>query len=349
MPAPTVAIATEAKTVAEGVPMHGGYGPGGQSAQVSWDQELLWLSDRELMQRTIQKGKPVVLARDICQNIRRKAGNKGQIFPQKAWEEVMKAGFAPFPVGKLMDEATRKSAVQLAAPPTDDRERMVQYHNMLVDLCRVTARQLTTLLHKTAVRPDFSAADSAVDSRPSPSHAQQALHDTGAPPRGENAVAANAGACSAAAAPPAPQVAQWLPRIQVAHDSGAPPHGEHIVAANAGASSPAAAPAPQLAQWPTRIQVAHDCGAQPHGENVVAADAGASSSAAAPLAPQLAPMAATDPGCPCVSRFNGRLGRNCTICRGVRIWRVSACARGVGARGMFDLVRALDPSMRVYM
>ena len=106
MPAATVAIATEAKTVAEGVPIHVGYGPGGQSAQVSWDQELLWLSDRELMQRTILKGKLVVLARGICQNIRRKAGNKGQIFPQKAWEEVMKAGFASLPHGKLVDKST---------------------------------------------------------------------------------------------------------------------------------------------------------------------------------------------------------------------------------------------------
>ena len=60
-----------AKDVAEGVEMSVGYGPDGATGQVSWVDGVLWKSDREIMQRTLLLGRPVVRGHDICDLMRR--------------------------------------------------------------------------------------------------------------------------------------------------------------------------------------------------------------------------------------------------------------------------------------
>ena len=70
--------------------------------------------------------------------------------PQKVWEDVMTAALAQYPVGELLGAGTSKSRVKWNRPPTaeDGREAMVKWHNQLVDMCRLTGREVRALLPK---------------------------------------------------------------------------------------------------------------------------------------------------------------------------------------------------------
>ena len=169
------------KLVADGVPMTVGYGLDGVTAQRSWTESALFKTDRDLMQRTLLRGKPMVYAYEVCDSLRRPVtGPGGKVtrkgFPRAVWEEVMLAGFGKYPVGKMLDAGGTKSRVVFSKPPSheDGRESLVSYHNMLVDLCQVGARQFRQLLDKYAEQnPDstdglYSAADSADARAPAP-------------------------------------------------------------------------------------------------------------------------------------------------------------------------------------
>jgi len=152
-----------AKKLEDAISFDVGYGPAGVTAQASWKEPTLWMTDRDVMQRTVLKGRPVVKYNVFCDGPRREqtAANgvkKTLGFPKVIWEEIMAAGFAQFPVGKLVDSGTKDSRVEFSEPPTDTRERQVAYHNMLVDLCGVGARQFSTLLNSYVPRPAKPAA-----------------------------------------------------------------------------------------------------------------------------------------------------------------------------------------------
>ena len=145
--------------------MNVGYGAGGASAQVG-QLGTPWMPDREVMQRLILQGRSVIDVHKFCSNLRCLRADADGVrrkmsFPKKAFEEVVKAAFAQYPVGKLLHAGSSRSCVQLSAPPTgdDSRAEKVLYHNMLVNLCRVSCRQFT---EKLATRvSDTSAARSA--------------------------------------------------------------------------------------------------------------------------------------------------------------------------------------------
>ena len=137
----------EPKNVQDGVAMTYGYGPEGASAQISYeDGGDYFLPDRDIMQRTVLRGKPVVTVAEMSGLIRKKVGNKKPGVPKKVFEEVMEAGFAKYPLGKLLEKGTKNSRVVFCAPPTSGRDAITHYHNMLVDLCQVSLRQFTSLL-----------------------------------------------------------------------------------------------------------------------------------------------------------------------------------------------------------
>ena len=60
----------------------------------------------------------------------------------------MTAGFARYPVGKLVGGNRENSHVVFFKPPeeSDGPDRLITYHNMLVDLCQVGGRHFRTLL-----------------------------------------------------------------------------------------------------------------------------------------------------------------------------------------------------------
>ena len=68
--------------------------------------------------------------------------------PAPDFESVMTAGFEEYPVGKLLGKGSNNSRVVFAAPPSGDRNLIVKYHNMLVDLCQVSNREFTEALQK---------------------------------------------------------------------------------------------------------------------------------------------------------------------------------------------------------
>eukprot|EP00974_Lingulodinium_polyedra_P121419 11178972-Lingulodinium_polyedra.AAC.1 len=67
------------------------------------------------MQRTVLLGKPVVTGKDFCDRMRRTlpctdgAKRRKAAFPRKTWEDIMAAGFAQYPVGKLLGAGTPTS------------------------------------------------------------------------------------------------------------------------------------------------------------------------------------------------------------------------------------------------
>jgi hypothetical protein len=123
------------------------------------------------MQKTMQKGKAVLKAKEFCDTFRRSDTSgpdqkkRKVAFPRTVWEEVMTAGFAQYPVGKLLDAGTNNSRVQFSEPPgpSASRGEKVRYHNQLVDLCQMTCRGFTKLLAESA--EGFVDADGAAASR----------------------------------------------------------------------------------------------------------------------------------------------------------------------------------------
>ena len=62
----------------------------------------------------------------------------------------MATGLLQYPIGELRDTGTHISRVVLFTPAASDlaRSTQVRYHNMLMDLCQVSARKFLSLLMK---------------------------------------------------------------------------------------------------------------------------------------------------------------------------------------------------------
>ncbi|CAK0801158.1 unnamed protein product [Prorocentrum cordatum] len=154
-PAEAPPAATEPKQITDGAPMTRGYGPRGGTVQAFAEgQGEAWKTDRDIVRYTLQRGKGVVKCSEICGNLRREAmvnGRKKRLgLPQKVWEDVMAAALAQCPVGDLLEVGTPRSRVQWRAPPSAaaGREAMVKWHNLLVDMCRLTGREVRALLQR---------------------------------------------------------------------------------------------------------------------------------------------------------------------------------------------------------
>ena len=148
-------VPLEAKRVDDGVSMETGYGPGGASAQVSMEGAPL-RGDRYLMQRAVLRGSPVVYAKEIIDatRVRTASGNAGaqrKAVTLISIKEVMVAGFQKYPVGKFVDGDSRSAHIVFAEPPLADRNLMMLYHNMLIDLCQVSLEG-SPLSYKTSMK-----------------------------------------------------------------------------------------------------------------------------------------------------------------------------------------------------
>lgn len=67
-------------------------------------------------------------------------------FPKK-WEQVMQAGFASFPVGKLQSPGMANVQVVFTSIPEEPATRL-QFHNTLVNACEVSVRTWADALSK---------------------------------------------------------------------------------------------------------------------------------------------------------------------------------------------------------
>jgi hypothetical protein len=135
------------KDTNQGVGMDVGYGLDGSSAQVSYSGAgSYFMKDREVMRRTILRGKPVVSVADMCGVLRRKEGSRRPGMPKNLYQEVMQAAFKTYPIGRLENPGTATARVVFSAPPENDRDAKTKYHNMLVDVCQVSLREFTQAL-----------------------------------------------------------------------------------------------------------------------------------------------------------------------------------------------------------
>lgn len=66
---------------------------------------------------------------------------------KEAWEQVVKAALALYPVGKLEAAGTVKTKLTFSEIPEQNAKR-VAFHNMLVDACQVSLRQWSEALQK---------------------------------------------------------------------------------------------------------------------------------------------------------------------------------------------------------
>ena len=80
-----------------------------------------WKSDREIMRYTMQRGKHVVKAGEVCGNLRREvqiAGKTKRVgLPTQVWEDVTSAGFAAHPVGEHVGAGKKTSRIIWARVP----------------------------------------------------------------------------------------------------------------------------------------------------------------------------------------------------------------------------------------
>ena len=114
------------------------------------------------MQKMLLMGRAEVSAKKFCDNYRcpkpSDGGSKRKkiAFPRKAWEEVVAAAFAQFPVGQLVGQGTPHCKAVFYAPPPAmaARSTKVRYHNLLVDMCQVSARKFSTLLSEHVLVAD---------------------------------------------------------------------------------------------------------------------------------------------------------------------------------------------------
>ena len=121
-----------------------GLGTDGASVQTTPS----FLSDREIVRRTIMKGKAKVMFQDL--SLRRMVDSESgkkvkESVPKETWEEVMGASLAAFPVAKLGERGTKKTFVEFCQPPTDPKARVL-FHNMLVELCQISLRRYGELM-----------------------------------------------------------------------------------------------------------------------------------------------------------------------------------------------------------
>ena len=105
----------------DGIPLHVGYGEGGESVQISWDGPT-WKTDRE----------------SACSVVEAARGDR-QCFPrlsaafslERRWEEAL----SQYPIARLRFPGTPQSRIVFAAPPGPQ-----------IDLCQVGLRRFQTLL-----------------------------------------------------------------------------------------------------------------------------------------------------------------------------------------------------------
>ena len=144
-------IQLEPKDVAQGVAMNVGYGKDGASAQLSAEGAPMCL-DRDVVRRTVMKGLPIVMVKTLLDGYRVTCGQDKQrkAFPFDAFGEVMEAAFKQYPVGRYVNKGYRDSYVEFAAHPLCDQQLMILYHNLLVDMCQVSARKFTTVIANNA-------------------------------------------------------------------------------------------------------------------------------------------------------------------------------------------------------
>ncbi|CAE7325880.1 unnamed protein product [Symbiodinium necroappetens] len=124
---------------------YGAYGASAQSVQS-------FLTDREIMRRTVLRGKPKVTYKDLSlrKNEKTADGKKKLSVPKETWIQVMRAGLAEHPIGKITADAN--PVVEFSSIPPDEAPR-VAFHNFLVDLCNVSVRQFAETLAATSSRP----------------------------------------------------------------------------------------------------------------------------------------------------------------------------------------------------
>ena len=127
-----------------------GYGSDGETVQLPES----FLSDREIMRRTVLRGKSKVAFPDLslrkvetyedAQGVEKK---RKISVPQATWEQVVQAALKKYPIGKVIKSDSGKTTVHFAEPPTEPRER-IPFHNALVNCCQITLRQFGDALDK---------------------------------------------------------------------------------------------------------------------------------------------------------------------------------------------------------
>jgi hypothetical protein len=198
-----------------------GYGPDGTSVQNSVLGDVL-CSDRELMQRTLLRGEPVIYGfRVVDSTAQKKKKTDGSGAYQRVslklahWKAVMQAGLALYRIGKYSSgtdctERKGQPRVYLEIPPEGDTELTKQFHNRLMMLCQMSFVQLSDSIIKRSSQ--------ATKSTPPVNNIVQAA--------GEPTDSAQR-ACVADRQASAPPPSQKRPRTAQATTQQMRPHTEH--------------------------------------------------------------------------------------------------------------------------
>ena len=124
-----------------------GYGADGVSVQGA-DHWAKGLTDRRIMQRTLEVGTPVITARTACERMRstKSGGQKALPLPEPRWSSVMTEGLRGSPVARYENKKI------YLAPIPDQPHARVQYHNDLMNLCGLPLRSLVDSMKKAKAK-----------------------------------------------------------------------------------------------------------------------------------------------------------------------------------------------------
>ena len=113
-----------------------------------------FLSDREIMRRTVLRCKSSVVFPDLSlrkmvtyEDVQGVEKKRKISVPQAPWEQVAQAALKKYAFGKVIKSDCGKTTVHFAEPTTESRERIL-FHNALVNCCQVTLRQFGDVLDK---------------------------------------------------------------------------------------------------------------------------------------------------------------------------------------------------------
>ncbi|CAK0904715.1 unnamed protein product [Prorocentrum cordatum] len=165
----------------------------------------VFLTDREIMKRTILRGEPIVFCSDVRGSIRKtlpsqEPGVRGRTVAlrQHHWKAVTQAGLSQYHIGTYDDGSSAEDQpgaprIHLKLPPTDRRDLHLPFHNRLMKLCGVSLQAYTSAIGAKETRKRRAPPASASAPRAARQRGAAVPGGQAGAPRGPGATAAAGG------------------------------------------------------------------------------------------------------------------------------------------------------------
>ncbi|CAK0877232.1 unnamed protein product, partial [Prorocentrum cordatum] len=212
----------------------------------------VFLTDREIMKKTILRGEPIVFCSNARGSVRKtlpsqEPGARGRTIAlrQNNWKAVMQAGLSQYHIGTCDDGSSAEDQpgaprIHLKLPPPDRRDLHLPFHNRLMKLCGVSLQACTSAIGAKETRKRRAPPASASAPRAARQRGAAVPGGQAGAPRGPGVTAAAGG------------VAGGMPGGAGGADAAATASGTAPTPAGAagrGAAPARARPSPAPGEW----------------------------------------------------------------------------------------------------